>query len=197
MIVKVCSLVVWGSSSETYTAGTPFCTLQVYRKKSPKANHLFLIMEEYIAGMKTPMQMLTLKPSQYDTGPKIESIFKAADWIHSFGMLVPCAVRIDGRLTRSGGNYGRGLVKVAASQTRSLAAMEGILVHEFVHAYQDKEGYMNMRGYKGLQAKFDSYLNQGIEIEAFWWQNEFMKDVYGHEISQAASYRRLGVKEFE
>lgn len=144
--------------------------------------------------------MVKIKPSKHDSGAKIQAVYEAADWLHNLGLLVPCTVFFDGRLTRSGGNYGclDNMVKIAAD-IRSLENIQSVAVHEFIHAYQHTQGYLNAEKYVNsihTMSGRDKYLMQRIEREAYWWQNEYMKDVHGREIPHVRDYQRLGVVEF-
>lgn len=142
------------------------------------------------------MQMLTLKPSKHDTTDKIRGMYEAADWLNNLGMLVPATVFIDGRLTRSGGSYHswKG-IKIAAKDTVHIPVMQGYLIHELVHAYQDIKGYLRAEKHVDT-SNFNTYLLQRIEREAYWWQNEYMKEVHGVEGLNVSIYKRLGVAEF-
>lgn len=193
-------LVVWGCSSETYTAVTPQAISQVYHKKSPKANHPVLIMLGYITDMKTPMQMLTIKNSVHNTTERIKAVYEAADWMHHMGMLVPCSVFFDARMTRSFGRYFsfQNLIKIQPLYYGSTEDIQATVVHELVHAYQNANGLLHAKkvGTIKKMSQFESYLLQPIEIEAFWWENEFMKQVHGKQGHNVKHYIRLGVKEF-
>ena len=126
-------------------------------------------------------------------------LYRAIDWVEEQGILVPTTVIFKNTLADIE-TYGmfRPKTERIYLYRKGYKNMELALVHELVHAWQwDGDGFLQHEPFildispSGKRAR---YLLEPVEVEAYWYQNEYSKRYYSEELSPwAEEYRNLGV----